>query len=77
MAKIDHALNVLQPSPSLLCKLGSIIVHVEEAHEPGGHAFDVMTTKQLLSDPEVVSWMASMRAMAMLPVKRSEPRRAQ
>jgi hypothetical protein len=33
-------MSALQPSPALLCKLGSIIVHVEEASEPGGHPFD-------------------------------------
>lgn len=63
----------ITPSLSLLCKLGSIIVHAEEASEPGGHPFDAMTVKHLLADPEVVKWMAAMRAVAMLPVKRSEP----
>ena len=67
--------RALTPPPSLLCKLGSIIVHMEEATEPGGHEFDVHTMKQLMADPEVEQWLADMRAMAMLPVKRSEPPR--
>lgn len=70
MAKIDTALHALQPSPSLLCKVGSIIVHIEEGTGSGGHPFDIMTMRQLLNDPEVVQWMASMRSMALLPVKR-------
>lgn len=68
-------MNPLEPSPALLCKLGSIIVHVEEASEVGGHHFDTIAWKQLLQDAEVVAWMTAMRAMAMLPIKRSEPAR--
>jgi len=60
----------LTPSASLLCKLGSIIIHVEECVGPNGHVFDLTATKQLATDPEVVAWLAGMRAMAMLPVKR-------
>ena len=63
--------NPMQPTPALLCKLGSIIVHAEEANEPGGHPFDVMTVQHLVTDPEVVEWMTAMRKLAMLPVKRS------
>lgn len=60
----------LNPTPSVLCKLGSIIVHAEEASSPGGHPFDVVALRQLLADPEVAAWMEGMRAMAMLPLKR-------
>jgi hypothetical protein len=61
----------LKPSPSLLCKLGSIIVHSEEAASPGGHHFDRVAVQTLLADAEVVEWMEAMRKMAMLPVERS------
>lgn len=62
----------LKPSASLLCKLGSIIVHCEELISPDGHPFDKHALNTLASDPEVSEWMASMRSMAMLPVKRRE-----
>ena len=66
---------MMNPSPTLLVKLGSIIVHFDEATAPGGHAYDLMAARQLLDDPEVKNWIAQMSAAAMLPVKRSEPPR--
>jgi len=62
-----------KPSPALLCKLGSVVVHVEEMRSPDGHAFDTIALDGLLKDPEVVQWLARMNAMAMLPRKRSVP----
>jgi hypothetical protein len=67
---------MMKPSPALLVKLGSIIVHFDEATEPGAHEFDLHTARQLLADPEVAAWMKAMTAAAMLPVKRSTPARA-
>ena len=66
----------MNPSPALLVKLGSIIVHFDEATESGAHAYDLMTARQLLADPEVSEWMQQMQVAAMLPVKRSTPARA-
>ena len=63
-------MNPLQPSASLLVKLGSIAVHTEELLGPGGHHFDVETLKVLLNDQEVVEWEIAMHEMALLPVKR-------
>lgn len=60
----------LKPSASLLCKLGSIIVHAEEAASPKGHHFDKIALDGLVSDPEVTEWMEAMRKMQMVPVKR-------
>lgn len=60
----------LKPSASLLCKLGSIIVHCEELISPDGHPFDKHALETLASDKEVAEWMSVMRSMAMLPVKR-------
>ena len=31
----------MAPSTTLLMKLGSIVVHADEATEPGGHSFDI------------------------------------
>lgn len=60
----------LQPSPSLLCKLGSIAVHVDEMLSPKGHFFDKKALDTLLSDTEVAEWLTAMDKMAMLPKKR-------
>jgi hypothetical protein len=63
---------------SLLCKLGSIAVHVEEGLVPlsptaaYGHAFDVIAIRQLLADHEVQDWLRSMHGLALLPVKRTD-----
>lgn len=61
----------LTPSVALLAKIGSIIVHVEEGTEAGGHEYDWTAARMLLQDPEVVAWLSGMRALAFLPVKRS------
>lgn len=60
----------LKPSISLLVKLGSLIVHLEEASSADGHAFDWEAVRTLARDPEVTEWMKKMTAMALLPVKR-------
>jgi hypothetical protein len=60
----------MHPSASLLCKLGSIIVHAEEAVSADGHQFDLIALKQLIADPEVDSWLKGMQTAAFLPVKR-------
>lgn len=67
MAGVTRTLN---PSPMLLAKLGSIIVHVEEMLSPKGHAFDKVALEQLMLDPDVREWLAEMDALAMVPRKR-------
>jgi hypothetical protein len=62
--------NPLQPSPSLLSKLGSIAVHVDELLSPNGHAFDRIALESLINDREVRDWIRNMDEMAMLPKKR-------
>jgi len=73
MAK-DHAKIALQPEPSVLAKLGSLLVHFEEMMGNDGHHFDKIALQSLIDDAEVQEWLESMRAMAMLPVKR-QPKR--
>lgn len=58
------------PSRSLLCKLGSILVHLDEHESAGGHAFDRVALDALRADPEVRSWMAEMDSLSLLPKKR-------
>jgi hypothetical protein len=60
----------LHPTPMLLAKLGSILVHVEETWSPGGHELDRAAAETLLRQPDVQAWLADGRAMAMVPEKR-------
>ena len=59
-----------KPQISLLCKLGSIAVHVEEMLSVKGHAFDKHALDTALGDPEVKEWLAAMDKLSMLPRKR-------
>lgn len=63
-------MNPLKPTASILVKLGSIAVHVEEMMSPAGHVFDKRAIESLLTDAEVVEWRKQMDKMAMLPKKR-------
>lgn len=61
----------LKPSTALLCKLGSIVVHLDEATDAHGHPFDVATLRDLMADPDVVRWRAAMDKLALLPKMRT------
>ena len=45
--------DALHPSPALLAKLGSIVVHIEEMLSAKGHYFDKMALLGLLNDADV------------------------
>jgi hypothetical protein len=60
--------HTLKPSLSLLVKLGSIIVHTDEAFSPDGREVDRDVCLHLIHDPEVQEWITDMGAL--LPVKR-------
>jgi len=60
-------------SLSLLVKLGSVAVHVDEFLSADGHPFDRAALEQLLRDSEVAEWLAAMDKLALLPKKRSAP----
>ena len=62
--------NPLKPPASLLCKLGSIAVHVDEGLSAKGHEFDFVALKGLLEDPEVAEWLKQMDKLAFVPKKR-------
>jgi len=62
--------NPLKPTPALLCKLGSVLVHADELISSKGHAFDRHALEQLVNDPDVKEWLAQMDALAMIPKKR-------
>lgn len=60
-------MEVLKPSPQLLIKLGSLIVHYGELLTPKGHHFDKVAVDSLLDDDEVKQWLSEMDEMALLP----------
>ena len=64
MAKKDP----LKPGLSLLCKLGSVVVHTEEMLSSKRHSFDLIAIETVLKDKEVREWMTAMGAY--LPAKR-------
>lgn len=55
---------------SLVAKLGSIIVHIEEMLSPKGHKFDVIALKGLMNDFEVQELLKKLKSMALIPEKR-------
>ena len=62
--------NPLNPSATVLIKLGSMIVHYQEQLSPLGHYFDKAALTTLETDPEVIEWLKQMTQLAFLPVKR-------
>lgn len=58
------------PPIALLVKLGSIVVHVDEALSNHGHPFDIEALKALAADRDVQAWLAAMDAAAFLPIRR-------
>ena len=68
--------DALHPNPTLLIKLGSAVVHAEEAWESfdsgrlDAVAFDRGAFESVARDPEVLAWREEMTKMAFLPVKR-------
>ena len=63
-------MDPLKPLPSLLAKLGSIAVHVEEFLSSDGHVFDRAALDRLLEDAEVRNWLSQMEKFALVPKKR-------
>ena len=62
--------DVLNPTPAMLVKLGSIVVHADEMLSPTGHAFDRVALTTLLADAEVRAWLAEMEVRALIPLRR-------
>ena len=63
-------MDVMKPTPGLLAKLGSLVVHADEGLSEGGSNFDLMAFRSLLDEPDVKEWIKEMNALALLPVKR-------
>ena len=58
------------PNMSILCKLGSIMVHLQEFFSPTGHTNDMDAVKSLLDDAEINEWLKEMDRLSLLPKKR-------
>lgn len=69
--KIDSSADLYAPPIGLLCKLGSIVVHVDEATGDRPHEFDWTAIRSLLADREVQGWIKGMTKAGFMPVKRS------
>jgi hypothetical protein len=63
-------IDPLKPSAALLVKIGSLVVHLEEAMSAKGHHFDKAVIESLQADPDVQQWFVEMTQLALLPVKR-------
>lgn len=55
---------------ALRLKLGSIIVHIEEALSANAHGFDLHAIAGLIQDQEIRRFMEETAKMGILPVKR-------
>jgi hypothetical protein len=60
----------VKPGVSLLCKIGSILVHLDEGLSDHAHAFDWTALTELMADSEVQIWLMEMRELALVPEKR-------
>lgn len=55
---------------SLAAKVGSIVVHVDEALSDDGHKFDVLALQSLIALPDVQEWVAALGKLGLVAVKR-------
>ena len=60
----------LKPAVSVLCKLGSIAIHVQEMLSAKGHHFDKLALESLMQDKELTDWLHDMDKLAMIPKAR-------
>lgn len=60
----------LKPSPQLLIKLGSLIVHYQEWTSSDGHALDKAAIDSIENSDDFKEWIKQMDDNAFLPKKR-------
>lgn len=63
-------MDATKPSLSVIVKLGSIVVHVDELLSPDGRNLDKEVILNLMKDTEVKEWIAAATKAGFLPVKR-------
>jgi hypothetical protein len=59
-------MNARNPPMSVLAKLGSIVVHLQECHS----VMDLAAIVRLVNDQEIQEWLAEADRLALLPKKR-------
>lgn len=64
--------DLSKPSLQLLCKLASIVVHLDEYLSEDGHPLDLDAAKSVLADPTVKAWIEEMSAASLAPHKRRQ-----
>lgn len=67
--------DTFAPPTQLLVKVGTILVHLDEALGQGltPKPFTWSDVRSMLADREVQEWLTSLRAKSLLPVKRLDP----
>lgn len=63
-------IDPLKPNATVLIKLGSIAVHVDEMLSAKGHDFDRHALDTVLYDAEITEWLKAMDKLSFLPLKR-------
>lgn len=63
-------MDALKPTPQLLIKLGSLIVHYQEWTSKKGHDVDKNAIDSIESDEDFKEWINQMNEDAFLPLKR-------
>lgn len=69
-SSVRAMVDAFSPPLGLLCKLGSIVVHVDEGSSDAGHAYDWTAARSLIADREVQEWLTAMDAKGFLPKRR-------
>lgn len=64
--------DTFAPPIQLIAKVGSILVHVDEALSDDGHHFDWAAIRSMLADREVQRWIVGLQSHALVPVKRKK-----
>ena len=63
--------ELFQLTPSLACKLASVVVHTEEGLSQEGHPFDLEALNAMVKDAEVKEWISGMQEASLAPLPRN------
>lgn len=63
-------MDVFDPGQEVLLKMGSALIHADEAMSENGVALDEVLFRYLLAEPDVEEWLKEMDKLSLLPVKR-------
>lgn len=62
--------DLLRPTPAILCALVSALVHAEEFMSPSRHQYDLTAFSTCVDRPDVREWINGMTKAGFAPVKR-------